>query len=303
MEKKQIKSRRYCFTINNYSQEDLERLHVLAALLENHYYISYGLEIGEENGTPHIQGYIELKNAQRIPYLQKYLNFTRNGELLKFHVEKANGSVETNETYTQKDGNFFVFGEPSKQGSRTDMSEIKEAIKANPKDLNKIIDEFANNQQQLRYAQCLQPIYLRHRDQNIPPKVFWIYGNTGVGKTSLVYRNFTEICSVSDGHWPGTGYQQDECLLFDDFREGNVPFAQLLQIADRYPFNLQLKGGFVALNSPFIVFTAPNSIEDSFDFHKKNENLQQLKRRMTEIYIDSVETAESLDLRNYPERA
>jgi hypothetical protein len=298
MEKKQIKSRRYCFTIFHYTEEELERLHVLAALLEHHCYISYGLEIAETTGAPHIQGYIELKSAQRIAYVQKYINFTRNGKLLKFHVEKANGDVKSNEEYTQKDGKFWVFGEPLKQGSRTDMSEIKEAIKANPKDLKNIIDEHANNYQQLRFAQNLQAFYFEPRTPENPPKVFWIYGATGVGKSTLVYRNFNDLCSVSDGKWPGTGYQQQECLLFDDFREDTIPFSQLLKIADRFPFDLQFKGGFVPLNSPYIVFTSPYDIDQAFTWTR--ENLEQLKRRVVEIYIDSVETSNSIDLRNYP---
>jgi hypothetical protein len=73
MDKKQSKSRRLCFTIPNYSEEDLARFHLLAESLEKHCYISYGLETGE-TGFPHIQGYVELNSAQRFAYLQKYFN-------------------------------------------------------------------------------------------------------------------------------------------------------------------------------------------------------------------------------------
>lgn len=299
----QLKSRRLVFTINNYSQEDLERLHALAPTLEKHCYISYGLEVGEETGTPHIQGYIELRTAQRYAYLQKYFDFRKDGKLLKFHVEKAIAPAENNRKYTQKDGSGFEYGEPLKQGSRTDLSEIKEAIKAAPRNLSITIDELAQNNQQLKYAENLQPHYFASRNPAVPPKVFWVYGSTGIGKTSLVYRCFDDICSVSDGNWPGTGYKQNECLLFDDFRDGTIRFEQLLKIADRYPYDLQFKGGFVPLNSPYIVFTSPECIDYSFTWSGKGENLQQLKRRITEIYIDSPETAESIDLRNYPPQA
>jgi hypothetical protein len=302
MDKKQSKSRRLCFTIPNYSEEDLARFHLLAESLEKHCYISYGLETGE-TGFPHIQGYVELNSAQRFAYLQKYFNFKKDGELLKFHIEVANGTAHENRKYTQKEGTGFEYGEPLKQGSRSDLSEIKEAVKANPKDLPRIIDELANNQQQLRYAESLQPYYFQHRSPNTPPKVFWIYGSTGIGKTSLVYRCFEDVCSVSDGSWPGTGYRQNECLLFDDFREGNVRFEQLLKITDRYKYDLQYKGGFLPLNSPYIIFTSPQSIDHSFPFDGKGENLQQLKRRVIEIYIDSPETSNAIDLKNYTPEA
>lgn len=298
--KKSLKSRKYVFTIPNYSQEDLERFHTLSASLEKHCYICYGLEVAE-SGLPHIQGYVELNSAQRIAYLQKYFDFKRDEKLLKFHVEIANGTVSENKKYTGKDGNFFEFGEPVKQGSRTDLSEIKEAIKENPKDLAKIIDEKASNNQQLRYAENLQKYYFKNRDVNNPPKVFWIYGETGIGKTSLVYRTFTDICSVSDFNWIGTAYTQNECLLFDDFREFNLSFEQLLKITDRFPYTLFFKGGSVPLNSPYIIFTSPHSVEQAFK--NSRENLQQLKRRVVEIDLDFEMDVSSLDLKNYPPKA
>jgi len=129
--------------------------------------------------------------------------------------------------------------------------------------------------------------------------VYWIYGRTGIGKTSLVYRCFNDICSVSDSNWIGTGYTQNECLLFDDFREGNVPFEQLLKITDRYPFTLFFKGGSIPLNSPFIIFTSPQSIDNSFPWIRKGENLEQLKRRVVEIDLDMVEDISAIDLKNY----
>jgi hypothetical protein len=293
------KSRRYCFTIPNYSLEDLERFHTLAESLEKHCYISYGLEVAE-SGLSHIQGYVELNSAQRYAYLQKYFNFRKDGELLKFHVEIANGTAEENRKYTQKEGNGFEFGVPVKQGSRTDLSEIKEAVKTSPKDLPKIIDELAQNNQQLKYAENLQRYYFSHRSTDNPPKVFWLYGQTGIGKTSLVFKTFTDICSVSDYNWIGTGYQQNECLLFDDIRNHNIPFEQLLKITDRYPYTLFYKGGAVPLNSPYIIFTSPCGISQTFGYQSQHENLNQLRRRLTEIDLDMVEDVYAIDLRNYP---
>jgi hypothetical protein len=300
MKTKQVKSRRFCFTIPNYSEEDLVRFHLLAESLEKHCYISYGLETGE-TGFPHIQGYIELNNAQRFAYLQKYFNFKKDGELLKFHIEVANGTAQENRKYTQKEGTGFEYGEPLKQGSRTDLNQIKEAIRENPKSLPIVVDVLVQNNQQLRYAQNLQPFYFKDRDPATPPKVYWIYGSTGVGKTSLVYRCFNDICSVSSYDWLGTGYSQNECLLLDDFREFNIQFENLLKITDRYPHTLFNKGGQVPLNSPFIIFTSPQSIDNTFTHSR--ENLEQLKRRIIEIDLDSFIHVSTIDLKNYTEEA
>jgi len=298
----ETKSRRYIFTVNNYTKKDLKRFHVLAESLEKHRYICYGLEVAG-TGTPHIQGYIELNEAQRFTFLHNYFDFKRKDEVLKFHIQPAKGTAEQNKKYDGKEGDFYEFGEPQTQGARNDLKLIKEAVKASPKNLPTIIDEMANNQQQLRFAESLTKYYFAHRNPNTPPNVFWIYGQTGVGKTRLVYRCFPDVCSVSDYKWIGTGYAQNECILFDDFRDGNLPFEQILKITDRYPYTLPVKGGHVELDSPYIIFTSPKDIETTFSWSSGQENLKQLKRRMVEIDLDMELDVDALDLRNYEPEA
>ena len=50
MKKNEPKSRNYCFTINNYTKEDIEKLHTLGKELADHHYIIFGLEL-----APNIQ--------------------------------------------------------------------------------------------------------------------------------------------------------------------------------------------------------------------------------------------------------
>jgi len=301
MNKKEGKSRNYCFTINNYSERDLKRFHALAESLEKHRYVCYGLEIAPSTGTKHIQGYIELSIAQRLTFLHNYFNFKKDKKLFKFHIDIANGNAEQNKKYVSKDGKFFEYGEPQTQGSRNDLKQIKEAVKENPKDIARIIDELANNNQQLKFAQGLQQYYFKHRDPNNPPIVLWIFGSTGIGKTFLVYRTFKDICPVSSYDWLGTGYTQQECFLLDDFREFSLTFDQVLKITDRYPFMLFYKGSQIPLNSPFIIFTSPKSIDYTFR-STKGEDIGQLKRRIKEIDLDTIENIDAIDLRNLDEK-
>ena len=296
MSKKSHTNRRLIFTILNYTSEDLERFHLLASSLEEHNYIVYGLEIAPETSTPHIQGYIELNSKQRYSYLHKYFNFTRDGKLLKFHAEPANGTAAENKKYVSKDGEFYEYGEPITQGSRTDLRNIKEAIKQNPKQLKAVVDEYGNNLQQLKYAEALPRYYLPERDPKNPPTVYWIFGPTGIGKTKLVYDTFDDVCSVSSYDWLGTGYNQNECFLLDDFREFSLQFEQVLKLTDRYPYTLFFKGSQIPLNSPFIIFTSPYSIEQTFTSTK--EDLRQLKRRVIEIDLEAVQNLAEIDLRN-----
>lgn len=296
MKEKDIKNRRFCFTVNNYTKVDLKHFHKLAKSLEKHRYICYGLEIAPTTNTKHIQGYIEFDIAQRFIFLQNYFNFKRGKKFLKFNINIANGTAEQNKNYCMKDGDFYEYGEPSTQGARTDLLDIKKMIKENPKKLNEIIDEHGNNLQQVRFAQAIQSIYLNDRDPNIPPVVFWIFGSAGIGKTKLVYDTFKDICSVSSYDWLGTGYNQNECFLLDDFRWGNLTFETILKITDRYPYILYYKGSQIPLNSSYIIFTSPKSIDQTFN--STNEDLEQIKRRMVEINLDTIENINDINLRN-----
>ena len=301
MSSKNIKTRRFCFTIHNYTKKDLTKFHELAESLDKHHYICYGLEKAPNTGTKHIQGYIELNQSQRFTFLHNYFKFSYKGKPMKFHIDIANGTAEQNKKYTSKEGDFYEFGEPTTQGARNDLKNIKEEIKANPKRLNEIIDEYGNNLQQVKYAQSLQSVYFKHRDSKNPPQVLWLFGRSGIGKTRLVYENFEDICSVSSWKWPGTDYQQNECLLFDDFRCDDMPFTQILKITDRYPFNLEYKGGQTPLNSPYIIFTCPCPIEEEFEFEK--ESLKQILRRVTQVNLDELEeNLKEVDLKNLDDK-
>ena len=300
MDTKDLKTRNYCFTINNYTKKDLKKFITLAESLEKHRYICFGLEIAPTTGTKHIQGYIQLNIAQRLTFLHKYFNFTKRGDLLKFHIDMANGTPEQNRDYCKKDGKFHEFGEPITQGNRTDMTEIKNSVRDNPKNLNAIIDEQGNNLQQVRFAQTLQPIYLPKRNPNKPPIVYWIFGDTGIGKTRLVSETFEDICHVSSYKWLGTDYNQNECFLLDDFRPENLPFETVLKITDRYPFTLEFKGSQIPLNSEYIIFTSLHDIDSTFK--NTQEDLKQLKRRLIQINLNTVENTDNIDLKNLDEK-
>lgn len=88
------RSRRWCFTVNNPSDED--RLSLTAVIATCQRYI-YGNEVGDQ-GTPHIQGYLEFKNQKTLGPLKSLLP--------RAHWEKAKGTPEQNWDYCSKEGDF-----------------------------------------------------------------------------------------------------------------------------------------------------------------------------------------------------
>jgi hypothetical protein len=279
-----MKKSNYVFTINNYTKAMLKEFEQVAQSLEKHRYICYSLEIGEQSKTKHIQGYIELNESQRFTFIQNYFNLQKKKKLLKFHIEEAKGSQKQNLKYISKKSKAIEYGEPKKKGTRTDIINLKTKLKENPRGMKKLMEEEVTNTQQMRFLEGMSKYMLDSRNINEPPKVFWIYGSTGAGKTRLIYDSFESICSVSDYKWPGNNYTQQECFLLDDFRAEDIPFHTLLKMIDRYPFTLAVKGSFIELNSPYIIITTTKSIDITYAGYK--EDVNQLKRRLKEINLD-----------------
>lgn len=87
-------SKRWCFTLNNYSEDQFEHL---ARMFDDFSTIwIMGREIGE-SGTPHIQGYVEFEKTTRP--IEKI-------GIKEIHWEKTKGTRQQNLDYCCKDGNF-----------------------------------------------------------------------------------------------------------------------------------------------------------------------------------------------------
>jgi hypothetical protein len=88
-----LRLRKACFTLNNYSEDEFTQL--LRNFADMKYVI--GKEIGDE-GTPHLQGYVEFGKQLSFKQLKKINNRT--------HWERPIGTREQNRKYCCKEGNF-----------------------------------------------------------------------------------------------------------------------------------------------------------------------------------------------------
>lgn len=106
-----IRSKRWCFTINNYTDASLAALDSLDCS-----YIVYGFETAPGTGTPHLQGFVIFPNARRRSTLT---------QLCPGHWEPTTGPSAAAALYCKKDGNFRERGtEPVGKGKRTDLQAI-----------------------------------------------------------------------------------------------------------------------------------------------------------------------------------
>lgn len=113
-------AKRWCFTINNYTTAELD---TLVDSADNFDYLCFGRERGDNN-TPHLQGYVVLKQKLRLANVKALPGFQRS------HLEVSRGTPLQASDYCKKEGDYSEFGQlPTGQGRRTDFEELKEWIK------------------------------------------------------------------------------------------------------------------------------------------------------------------------------
>jgi hypothetical protein len=116
-------SKRWCFTVDYDSNEDIIRFHHAA----DRAYVIIGREVGE-NGAPHLQGYITFFKPKRLSAC-KHIHPTA-------HWEIARGSTEQNIAFFSKGGAFHELGNRPKFGQcaidSVDVSVAGESITEAP---------------------------------------------------------------------------------------------------------------------------------------------------------------------------
>lgn len=227
-----IKSRAWCFTINNYTDSDWE---MMKAHGESTKYMIMEKEVGE-SGTPHIQGYAYFDNA-RVLGGMKRLHKTA-------HWEIAKGTPQQNKDYCSKDkfkewGCVYEKGELPKAGRRTDIDDVKKVLDETGDIGEAFQQDFGLAVRCYRGFEKYLETRFKHRTPDHPPTVCWLWGKAGVGKTSLVTRTMgVENVYIKDGtHW-WNGYKQEQVIMIDDF-DGKWPYRDLLRLLDRYPYQGQ----------------------------------------------------------------
>lgn len=123
------KAKRWCFTLNNYTDGEVELLDQL--LQSDHVsYGVYGFETGE-SGTPHLQGFIIFEQEKRLAQVKRIVSE-------RAHFEVARGTPVQAADYCKKDGDFKEYGTcptgrtcPSKKGKWDQLVEWIEEINDN----------------------------------------------------------------------------------------------------------------------------------------------------------------------------
>lgn len=158
--KQSTQSKHWCFTLNNWTVEELEQIEQIVQQCCDKWII--GKEVGEE-GTPHLQGYIVFTVKVRFTQiLSVFLNKRIHWEKCRNHKASAK--------YCGKEGDYIVYG-----FTKDEVTGYVKPIKYEGEDIVKVEEFYPWQTETFK----LINIY----DDR---KVIWIYEGIGnVGKTSF----------------------------------------------------------------------------------------------------------------------
>lgn len=145
------KSRNWSFTLNNYTEEELQTL--LNNSLSN--YVVIGKEVGSENGVPHLQGFMRFTNCVRLLTLTKinarcHWEPSRSG--CEFNFKYCTKGKGTFNEETREWTNHGLDAEWVEAGTRPTFNQHIAGIIYNLETLSEIIMQHVTNDQHQSFA-------------------------------------------------------------------------------------------------------------------------------------------------------
>ena len=272
-------SKDWCFTINNYDDSDIAALED-AVTNGTIIYVIIGKEVAE-SGTPHLQGFLHLPRKKAMGGVKRISTGLRRS-----HLERRRGTVDEAVEYCKKEGDFVEYGvKPSAGGRRTGLQGACDIIK----DGGSLRD--VATQLPTTYVQYRRGLFdLQQALRGVPrtwkthTTVFW-GRRSGTGKSRLA-RDLAGSDEAPYIFMPSTngacwfdGYNGQSVAIFDDFEGSQVPFRTMLQVLDRYPANLPIKGGSVSW-CPRKVYITSNTSPSTWYTHVRGLDVSPLLRRI-----------------------
>jgi hypothetical protein len=233
-----------------------------------------------DSSTLHYQGYVEFTTAKRISTLK---NINPHA-----HFEVRRGSRKQAIEYCMKEDTRVPGMEPVIIGTLPDFTEANEdkkvktslAVKAlidEGKDDKVIANEYFGYYIQ-SYRGLTHYRLLLSEERDFKTVITVIYGPTGTGKSQWCWKYLKDPFWKVKGQW-WDGYHNQGVVVIDEFY-GWLKYDEMLRLLDRYPYKVEVKGGYVQFNSKLIFITSNKRPNEWYN----QPDISHLTRRIENIW-------------------
>lgn len=244
-------SKYWVFTINNPASNDVP------GLWSKVEYACWQRERGE-NGTEHLQGYVIFDSKQRLTALKK-VERTAHWEARKGNHAQAKEYCTKSDT--RIDGPWEMGDEPveKEQGKRNDLLSLKRKLDTGATEADIANDETLFPVWARYYKVVARYQMLTGKQRNWPVFTQVIWGAPGLGKTRKALHLAGDAAywlprPAGQTSW-FDGYIGQEVIVIDEFY-GWLPLDLLCRVLDRYPFQVETKGGSAPLRVKKVIITS-----------------------------------------------
>lgn len=256
------RSRDYCFTINNYDEEDEDNVFALSVEADFRYVVC-GKEVGEA-GTAHLQGFVCFSNKKSLNQMQALLP---GG-----HFEAKRGTFKQASDYCKKEGNFYEHGELPMDAAAKGLKgkEAFEQMMADTIDLVRQGNYLEINPGMTSHIKACEYRVLKEQQQSRNLETIqgdmpheWFYGPARTGKSRTARDMYPDAYLKMCNKW-WDGYKGEDVVIIEDFDRSHHVLLHHLKIwSDRYAYPSEIKGGTLKIRPKKIIVTSnwhPNEI-------------------------------------------
>ena len=270
--------RNFVFTFNNYPDTELVDNLVCK-------YIAYSKEVAPTSGTPHLQGFVSFSTVKTKKQVI--------GLLPGCHVDVMKGSIAQNEDYINKVAAMIERGEKPISNDNRGRAEKLRWQRSRELAKEGKIDE-VDADIFIRYYSTLKRIRTDYQTKPTPVAVksYWIYGNTGTGKSHAVETAFPTCYkkNMDDPKW-FDAYAGEDVIYLEDIDKYQVKWGGLLKrLADKWPMLASVKGSMLYIRPTIVIVTSNYRIEDIWT---DEQTVDPLLRRF--VVIEKVSQEQIID--------
>lgn len=224
-----------------------------------------------ENPYEHIHAFVQLRRSQTVSWVLERVGVGIN-------VQPRRGTCEQAMEYVMKDGDFYQEGQvverEAGQGARTDLIKFVEDCKT---ESDASLWSLHPNTM-VRYNRVpdkVREAFSQHRTK--VTKMTWIFGPSGCGKTLYVQQKWPALYIKDKTQW-WNGYTGQEVVLVDELNQNLIHYDQLLELGNKTPLRVQVKGGYVNFVAELVVLIS--NIPPQVVYQTELQNNDALLRRV-----------------------